>query len=664
VFLNVIEKEAWMKSYTLKVVAIYSVVFSAVHCGWIVSTFIFMANTPYQQQVFTLQGILAWCVTYLAALPFIISWAAPVNRALNTLKSKEYISDPELLAIVRRNQRIPVYCSIILDVMIIVFDILLVIGYQMYNIGPIASTGIWATNIAAITSFPIIIIGGMNLLINPVHGYLNDELFRRGLVYSGKSLSLRNKLLLVFIFIAIALCPWLGGFGFYSAGIYQIREEAKNNMLSYQQVVVDHIRSQAGSEPDMESMKVMIDKINTGSMGFSFLADKNGRIVYNPTNNNVFVKKWEDINHQLTGHLSQGDTGGIYENENESIICFTPISREYRLGTVSRLADRISRFTTFFFSMLMVLVIATIIAFFAGYVFITDIAKPIVNTVRALKDLAEGEGDLTVRFKVITEDETGAMSRYFNAFMGKLNETIQSGQQATEIVEQGALQQAAAIEETSASMQELIQSLNRNLADTAKMDEGIGKITQDMQHVNETMNRLMQEMNGLKTASAETGKIVKTIDGIAFQTNLLALNAAVEAARAGESGAGFAVVADEVRSLAMRSSQAARNTSDLIESTVVRINEVCNLVDRTGQDFMKLVKKTKDSREFVLKISESVKKQDQTVQQVNAALKEIDKMTQRNVAQVDQLNLNMSKFRTSEMAGEAEGKPSAIPERK
>ena len=213
-------------------------------------------------------------------------------------------------------------------------------------------------------------------------------------------------------------------------------------------------------------------------------------------------------------------------------------------------------------------------------------------------------------------------------------------------------------------MQELIQSLNRNLADTAKMDEGIGKITQDMQHVNETMNRLMQEMNGLKTASAETGKIVKTIDGIAFQTNLLALNAAVEAARAGESGTGFAVVADEVRSLAMRSSQAARNTSDLIESTVVRINEVCNLVDRTGQDFMKLVKKTKDSREFVLKISESVKKQDQTVQQVNAALKEIDKMTQRNVAQVDQLNLNMSKFRTSEMAGEAEGKPSAIPERK
>lgn len=641
-----------MKSYTLKVVAIYSAIFSAVHCGWIVSTFIFMANTPHQQQVFTVQGIMAWCVTYLAALPFIISWAVPVNRAIQTLQAGEYISDPELLAVVRRNQRIPIYCAILLDVMITVFDILLVIGYRMYNIGPIASTGIWATNIAAITSFPIIIIGGMNLFVNPVHGYLNDELFRRGLVYSGKLISIRNKLMLVFILIGIALCPWLGGFGFYSAGIYQIREEAKDNMLSYQQVVVDHIRSQSGSEPGMESMKAVIDKINTGSMGFSFVADKSGRIVYNPTNNNIFVKKWEDINNQLTGHLSRGDTGGIYENENESVICFTPISSEYRLGTVSRLGDRMPRFTAFFVWMVMVLIIATVIAFFAGYTFITDIAKSIVNTVRALRDLAEGEGDLTVRFKVITEDETGAMARYFNAFMGKLNETIQSGQQATKTVEQGAMQQAAAIEETSASMQELIQSLNRNLADTAKMDEGIEKVTQDMQQVNETMNRLMQEMDGLKTASAETGKIVKTIDGIAFQTNLLALNAAVEAARAGESGTGFAVVADEVRNLAMRASQAARNTSELIESTVRKINEGCTLVDKTGQDFMMLVKKTQDSREFVLKISESVKKQDQTVQQVNAALREIDEMTQRNVSQVDQLNLNMSKFRTSEMAGE------------
>ena len=85
---------------------------------------------------------------------------------------------------------------------------------------------------------------------------------------------------------------------------------------------------------------------------------------------------------------------------------------------------------------------------------------------------------------------------------------------------------------------------------------------------NEFMSGLTTSMNDISKASEETSKIIKTIDEIAFQTNLLALNAAVEAARAGEAGAGFAVVADEVRNLAMRAADAARNTADLIESTV------------------------------------------------------------------------------------------------
>src|SRR3989339_284928 len=89
---------------------------------------------------------------------------------------------------------------------------------------------------------------------------------------------------------------------------------------------------------------------------------------------------------------------------------------------------------------------------------------------------------------------------------------------------------------------------------------------------NHTMQRLTESMHDISNASAETQKIVKTIDEIAFQTNLLALNAAVEAARAGEAGAGFAVVADEVRNLAMRAAESARTTSNLIEGTVQKVN--------------------------------------------------------------------------------------------
>ena len=92
-------------------------------------------------------------------------------------------------------------------------------------------------------------------------------------------------------------------------------------------------------------------------------------------------------------------------------------------------------------------------------------------------------------------------------------------------------------------------------------------------------------MEGIKNASEETSKIIKTIDEIAFQTNLFALNAAVEAARAGEAGAGFAVVADEVRNLAMRAAEAARTTADMIEGTVTKVKVGAEIVNSTNTSF-------------------------------------------------------------------------------
>ena len=104
-----------------------------------------------------------------------------------------------------------------------------------------------------------------------------------------------------------------------------------------------------------------------------------------------------------------------------------------------------------------------------------------------------------------------------------------------------------------------------------------------------SMTSLMASMSEISKASEQTSKIIKTIDEIAFQTNLLALNAAVEAARAGEAGAGFAVVADEVRNLAMRAAEAAKNTAELIQATVVKINDGSQIVEKTGGDFSRVV---------------------------------------------------------------------------
>ena len=125
---------------------------------------------------------------------------------------------------------------------------------------------------------------------------------------------------------------------------------------------------------------------------------------------------------------------------------------------------------------------------------------------------------------------------------------------------EGATGQAASLEETSASLEELA-SMTKNNADNAGQAQSLmAKTEQVGQEANEAMRGLSQSMQEISTAGAEIERIIKTIDEIAFQTNLLALNAAVEAARRVEAGAGFAVVADEVRSLALRAAEAASET--------------------------------------------------------------------------------------------------------
>ena len=139
---------------------------------------------------------------------------------------------------------------------------------------------------------------------------------------------------------------------------------------------------------------------------------------------------------------------------------------------------------------------------------------------------------------------------------------------ASQSLAEGSSEQAASIEETSSSLEEMSSMTQQNAANANEAKNKMAEARQIVDKVNKHMGEMAEAIHGITKSSEETGKIIKTIDEIAFQTNLLALNAAVEAARAGEAGAGFAVVADEVRNLAMRAADAARNTSDLIENTI------------------------------------------------------------------------------------------------
>jgi len=207
-----------------------------------------------------------------------------------------------------------------------------------------------------------------------------------------------------------------------------------------------------------------------------------------------------------------------------------------------------------------------------------------------------------------------------------------SSQQLAEL----ASEQAASLEETSASMEEMASMTKQN-ADNAQqaarlMDETktvVGKTGDQMEQMAGSMNRI-------KGQGEEVGKIVKTIDEIAFQTNLLALNAAVEAARAGEAGAGFAVVADEVRNLAQRAAEAAKNTSSLIEETIKNIKEGHELVTQTQGAFQDVATSANKVAELVGEIAEASKEQAQGISQINTAVTEMDKSVQNNAASAEE----------------------------
>ncbi len=197
---------------------------------------------------------------------------------------------------------------------------------------------------------------------------------------------------------------------------------------------------------------------------------------------------------------------------------------------------------------------------------------------------------------------------------------------------EGASEQAAGLQQTTSSLEEMSSQAKQTAENAGQAERAMNEAGTIVAGGVEAMERMSKAMNDIQSASEKTSKIINTIDDIAFQTNLLALNAAVEAARAGEAGKGFAVVAEEVRSLAQRSADAARNTSDLIAQSQKNSEEGAAASKEVSENLVRIKESAVNVNTLITEISAAGKEQATGIAELNSVMAEMDKVVQRNAS--------------------------------
>ena len=201
---------------------------------------------------------------------------------------------------------------------------------------------------------------------------------------------------------------------------------------------------------------------------------------------------------------------------------------------------------------------------------------------------------------------------------------------------EASAEQASSVEELAATITEISENIKRTADNAKEASEKVYSAQDALTVSNDQMQEMIQAMSVISHKSEDIGKIIKTIEDIAFQTNILALNAAVEAARAGEAGRGFAVVADEVRNLASKSAEAAKNTTGLIEGTIEAVNNGTDIANRTAQALVETVESAGTVVTYVDDISTSAAEQAESIFQVRQGVDQIAGIVQTNSATAEE----------------------------
>ncbi len=394
----------------------------------------------------------------------------------------------------------------------------------------------------------------------------------------------------------------------------------------------------------------MINEIKPYKKGYAYLISNSGNIVSHPNKKLIgknisevdkeFEKKYDLIKNIKDGKSIKIEKKDSYGVLNPIMIGKTgtpwAIGIEIPKSIITEQIDKINGL------LILILIISLGIMAVVVSIIASKITKPLENFVTKF-EIGAG-GDLTVRVDVKGKDEIGVMGKEFNGFMNQIEEMVKDIKEgavsvknsageinkSNESLANKATTQASALEEISATMEEISSMVSINSATIEDISGVIQNTKNKSESAGKISENLKKSMHEISESSKRIRNIIDVIDEIAFQTNLLALNAAVEAARAGEQGRGFAVVAIEVRNLAARSSKAAKEIKELIIESGDRVNSGTDLVEITIKSLEEIIGDIVKINEVMLNISETATEQKSGIEQANLALANLDEITQTN----------------------------------